>query len=71
MGKKEKLVELLVQSILQTKAIFESTDLTSSLLFQQQYYRRFYDWNHIKHSWNRFLRGAIYEKKKEKKLKRR
>ena len=68
---KEKLVELLVQSILQTKEIFENVDLSSSLIFQQQYYKRFYDWNHIRHSWNRFLKGAIYEKKKDKKLKRR
>lgn len=37
------------ESIKQTKTILESTDLTNALTFQQEYYKKFYDWKILGH----------------------
>ena len=63
---KDKLVDLTTAAILQSHEIYKSVDLSNSLKFQQEYYKRFYDWNHIGNSWSRFLRGAINERKNKK-----
>ena len=59
---KDKLTTQLVECILQTKKIL-SNDLSSHLKFQQEYYRRFYDWKYIANSWANFLKGEIHVKR--------
>jgi glycosyltransferase involved in cell wall biosynthesis len=54
------------ESIKQTKTILEATDLTTALTFQQEYYKKFYDWKILGHFWTRFLKGAINEKRQAK-----
>ena len=59
---KPKLAIQLAECILQTKRML-SHDLTNPLKFQQEYYKRFYDWKYIGNHWNNFLKGAINVKR--------
>ena len=59
---KPKLTLQLAECILQTKRML-SQDLTNPLKFQQEYYKRFYDWKYIGNHWNNFLKGAINVKR--------
>ena len=59
---KPKLAIQLAECILQTKKML-SEDLTNPLKFQQEYYKRFYDWKYIGNHWNNFLKGAINVKR--------
>lgn len=59
---KEKLTIQLRECILQTKKML-SMDLTNHLKFQQEYYKRFYDWKFVGGHWSNFLRGAINVKR--------
>ena len=59
---KPKLALQLAECILQTKRML-SNDLTDPLRFQQEYYKRFYDWKYIGNHWNNFLKGAINVKR--------
>jgi len=59
---KPKLALQLAECILQTKRML-SQDLTNPLKFQQEYYKRFYDWKYIGNHWNNFLKGAINVKR--------
>jgi glycosyltransferase involved in cell wall biosynthesis len=59
---KPKLALQLAECILQTKRML-SHDLTNPLKFQQEYYKRFYDWKYIGNHWNNFLKGAINVKR--------
>ena len=59
---KPKLAIQLAECILQTKKML-SEDLTNPLKFQQEYYKRFYDWKYIVNHWNNFLTGAISVKR--------
>jgi len=62
---KAKLTIQLSECILQAKEMFK-TDLSWGLKFQQEYYKRFYDWKIIGNFWNDFLKGALYVKRNEK-----
>lgn len=59
---KPKLALQLAECILQTKKML-SQDLTNPLQFQQEYYKRFYNWKYTGNNWNNFLRGAINVKR--------
>jgi len=59
---KPKLALQLAECILQTKRML-SQDLTNPLKFQQEYYKRFYDWKYIGNHWNNFLKGALNVKR--------
>ena len=59
---KEKLTIQLRECILQTKKML-SMDLSNHLKFQQDYYKRFYDWKFVSGHWSNFLRGAINVKR--------
>ena len=59
---KPKLAIQLAECILRTKDILKQ-DLSQSLKFQQEYYRRFYDWKFIAGHWENFLKGAISVKR--------
>jgi len=59
---KEKLTIQLRECILQTKKML-SMDLSNHLKFQQDYYKRFYDWKFVGGHWSNFLRGAINVKR--------
>ena len=59
---KPKLAVQLAECILSTKRMI-SQDLTNPLKFQQEYYKRFYDWKYIGNHWNNFLKGAINVKR--------
>ena len=60
---KEKLTTQLTNTILQTKQILEKVNLENGLKFQQEYYRRFYDWKNIGRHWHKFLKGVINVKR--------
>jgi len=53
-------------AILEMKHTFENVDLKQSLMFQQDYCLRFYDWKWLKGYWERFLKGAIHEYKRRR-----
>ena len=55
---KPKLSIQLAECILRTKDILKQ-DLSNGLKFQQEYYKRFYDWKYIAGHWENFLKGAI------------
>ena len=55
---KPKLSIQLAECILRTKNILKQ-DLSNGLKFQQEYYKRFYDWKYIAGHWENFLKGAI------------
>ena len=55
---KEKLTQQTLECILQCKEMFK-TDLSWGLKFQQEYYKRYYDWKIISRFWTDFLRGAV------------
>jgi glycosyltransferase involved in cell wall biosynthesis len=59
---KPKLAIQLAECILRTKDILKQ-DLSQSLKFQQEYYKRFYDWRYIAGHWENFLKGAISVKR--------
>jgi glycosyltransferase involved in cell wall biosynthesis len=59
---KKKLAKQTAECILQCKEMFK-TDLSWGLKFQQEYYRRYYDWNIIGRFWNDFLKGAVNAKR--------
>ena len=59
---KKKLAQQTAECILQCKEMFK-TDLSWGLKFQQEYYRRYYDWNIIGRFWNDFLKGAVNAKR--------
>jgi glycosyltransferase involved in cell wall biosynthesis len=59
---KPKLSIQLAECILRTKNILKQ-DLSNGLKFQQEYYKRFYDWKYIVGHWENFLKGAISVKR--------
>ena len=59
---KDKLAIQLTHTILQTKNMLNQ-DISQHLRFQQEYYKRFYDWRHIANHWSGFLSGAINVKR--------
>jgi len=59
---KPKLALQLAECILQTKQMLKQ-DLSNGLKFQQEYYKRFYDWNYIGRHWENFLKGVINVKR--------
>tara|TARA_R100000231_G_scaffold132753_1_gene105374 strand:+ start:1043 stop:1984 length:942 start_codon:yes stop_codon:yes gene_type:complete len=59
---KEKLSIQTAECIFQCKEMFQS-DLSWGLQFQQEYYKRYYDWNVLSRFWTDFLRGAISVKR--------
>ena len=59
---KEKLTIQLAQCIMKVQQILKN-DLSGHLQFQQEYYRRFYDWKFIGTIWENFLKGAISVKR--------
>jgi len=59
---KPKLSIQLAECILRTKDILKQ-DLSNGLKFQQEYYKRFYDWKYIAGHWENFLKGAISVKR--------
>ena len=59
---KPKLSIQLAECILRTKNILKQ-DLSNVLKFQQEYYKRFYDWKYIAGHWENFLKGAISVKR--------
>ncbi len=56
---KAKLTAQLAGTILQTKKMLEKVNLENGLKFQQEYYKRFYNWKNIGRHWQNFLQGAI------------
>ena len=60
---KAKLTSQLAGTILQTKRMLEKVNLQNGLKFQQEYYKRFYDWKNIGRHWQNFLKGAISVKR--------
>ena len=65
---KKHLVEQTVDSIKQAKAILGAQDLSQNLKFQQQYYKNYYDWKLLGRFWDRFLTGAINDRKERKSI---
>ena len=61
---KPKLAIQLAECILQVKNMFKH-DLKDGLQFQQEYYKRFYDWKYIGQHWENFLRGVINVKRNQ------
>jgi len=61
---KQQLTFQVAASIKEAKSIMEHGDMAYSLKFQQQYYKKFYDWKIIGKFWNRFLRGVLNARKK-------
>jgi len=55
---KDKLAVQTMECILQCKEMFK-TDLSWGLQFQQEYYKRYYDWKIISRFWTDFLKGAV------------
>ena len=62
---KPKLAIQLAECILQVKNMFKH-DLSDGLQFQQEYYKRFYDWNYIGQHWENFIRGVISVKRNQR-----
>jgi len=56
---KEKLTIQLTACIQEIKRLL-SSDLGGHLRFQQEYYKRFYDWKYMAKNWENFLKGAIH-----------
>jgi glycosyltransferase involved in cell wall biosynthesis len=61
---KAKLAIQLAECILRVKDMFKH-NLKDGLLFQQEYYKRFYDWKFIGQHWENFLKGAIHVKRNQ------
>ena len=61
---KPKLAIQLAECILQVKNMFKH-DLKDGLQFQQEYYKRFYDWKYIGQHWENFIRGVISVKRNQ------
>ena len=49
------------------KNVFKTQKIKDNLQFQQQYYKRYYDWKIIGNFWNRFLKGALHDKRRQQK----
>tara|TARA_E500000318_G_scaffold4074_1_gene4346 strand:- start:1544 stop:2485 length:942 start_codon:yes stop_codon:yes gene_type:complete len=62
---KRKLAIQLGESILQAKEILKN-DISDAMKFQQEYYKRFYNWNKIGSFWSNFLKGALHVKRNRK-----
>jgi len=62
---KKNLTIQLAEAILQSKEILKE-DISHGLKFQQDYYKRFYDWNIIGNFWTNFLKGVIHVKRNQK-----
>jgi len=62
---KKKLAIQLAECILQTKEMLKQ-DLSYGLKFQQDYYKRFYDWKIIGNFWTEFLKGALHVKRNQR-----
>ena len=56
------------ETIKNARTILTTSDPSHNLKFQQEYYKNYYDWKVIGSFWNRFLKGAIYARRKEKNL---
>jgi glycosyltransferase involved in cell wall biosynthesis len=65
---KKYLAAQTAETIKNAKTILSAGDPSHNLKFQQQYYKNYYDWKVIGAFWNRFLRGAIYARRKQKNL---
>ena len=65
---KEYLAIQTAESIKQAQLILSTKDTSQSLKFQQQYYKYYYDWKIIGSFWDRFLRGALHVRRKEKNI---
>jgi len=59
---KAKLAKQVAECCVEAKRIL-SNDLTNVFRFQQEYYKRFYDWKNMGRSWENFLKGAIHVKR--------
>ena len=59
---KAKLAKQVAECCVEAKRIL-SNDLTNVFRFQQEYYKRFYDWKNTGRSWENFLKGAIHAKR--------
>ena len=65
---KKHLAQQTADSIKQAKAILGAQNLSQNLKFQQQYYKNYYDWKVLGRFWDRFLKGAINDRKKRKNI---
>ncbi len=65
---KDHLAIQTAESIKQAQLILSTKDTSQSLKFQQQYYKYYYDWKIIGSFWDRFLRGALHVRRKEKNI---
>ena len=61
---KTKLTYQVAECIKQVKQMYKN-DLSNGLKFQQEYYKRFYDWKFIANYWENFLKGVIYVKRNQ------
>ena len=61
---KKSLTLQLVEAILQSREMLKN-DISWGLKFQQEYYKRFYDWKIIGKNWENFLKGALLAKRKQ------
>ena len=59
---KAKLAKQVAECCVEAKRIL-SNDLTNVFRFQQEYYKRFYDWKNMGKNWENFLKGAIHVKR--------
>jgi hypothetical protein len=58
---KKALTQLTANTILDCKNHIFNLKVGNEIKFQQDYYRKFYDWKQIGTYWANFLKGAIYE----------
>ena len=56
---KAKLAQQVAECCVEAKKILQN-DLTNVFKFQQEYYKRFYDWRNTAKNWESFLRGVIH-----------
>ena len=64
---KTYLAQQTAACILDARDIFKTQKIKDNLQFQQQYYKRYYDWKIIGNFWNRFLKGALHDKRRQQK----
>ena len=62
---KNSLTLQTIEAILQTREMMKQ-DISWGLKFQQEYYKRFYDWKNIGKNWDNFLKGALHVKRSKK-----
>ena len=63
---KKELTQLTANTILDCKNHIFNLKVGNEIKFQQDYYRKFYDWKQIGTYWTNFLKGAIYEYEKKR-----